>query len=224
MLCSMEIIRSSTRFLYGIQKPQQLREILTQQENLIGLSFVGRSNVGKSSLINALFGNKTARISKTPGRTREVNIFEFSIGNEKDLTEDTPKFWLFDLPGYRFAEVSKTQSANWRELMNTFFELLPPSVLVCNVQDARHPHQKSDQQFQQFLAPAKLTTFLVLNKMDKLKKQKERAELQKKKKVIFEQYKHVQQIHQTSCETKSGIPELEEALSNFCLLKDQVKP
>ena len=167
----MEISREQTTFLYGIQKPAQLKEILEKKDPLIGLSFVGRSNVGKSSLINALFGNKTARVSKTPGRTREINIFEFSL-NEPDSNGTPQSFWLFDLPGYGFAEVSKKQSENWQELMGTFFECLPPSVLICNVQDARHPHQKADQQFQDFLISSQLQSLLVLNKLDKLKKQK----------------------------------------------------
>ena len=221
----MKIIRSATKFLCGIQEPAQLNEIISGQKELIATSFVGRSNVGKSSLINALFGNKTARVSKTPGRTREINIFQFSVSPSGEEIPDEPiqTFWFFDLPGYGFAEISKSQAQNWRELMGVFFEQIGRDVLICNVQDARHPHQKPDQQFQEYLINGIHPTFLVLNKMDKLKKQKERAELQKKKKMIFAEYKHVAQIHQTSCENKSGINELESAIVNFCLLAREAK-
>ena len=80
----------------------------------------------------------------------------------------------FDLPGYGHAQVSKEMS-QWDILMNEFFTHCPGSVQMVNIQDARHPNQEADQRFQQYLKPFDFTTTLVFNKMDKLKKQKERA-------------------------------------------------
>jgi len=76
---SYQIKVHSAQFKMGISNAAQLSEWLTANPEMIGISFVGRSNVGKSSIINSLFGSKTARVSKTPGRTREINIFEFQL-------------------------------------------------------------------------------------------------------------------------------------------------
>lgn len=104
----------------GISDIAQFETWLSEHRDIIGVSFVGRSNVGKSSMINALFGSKTARVSKTPGRTREINIFEFELNlNGKKST--LQPFYLIDLPGYGHAEVSKEMSKNWNELMGIFF-------------------------------------------------------------------------------------------------------
>ena len=110
---SYKIAKGSATFRYGFSKPEQLISWLQENPDAIGLSFIGRSNVGKSSLINSLFGKSTARISKTPGRTREVNIFTFSLSNEGKTDENIPPLFLFDLPGYGYAEVSKEVHKNW---------------------------------------------------------------------------------------------------------------
>ena len=86
-------------------------------------AFIGRSNVGKSSLINSFFGSKTAKTSKTPGRTRQINVFEISLAGMEEGKPNT--FYLFDLPGYGHAAVSKAMSANWEKLMANFFAVEP---------------------------------------------------------------------------------------------------
>jgi GTP-binding protein len=106
---SYTIRQQSAQFKMGISDLNQFEDWLASHRDVIGVSFVGRSNVGKSSMINALFGSKTARVSKTPGRTREINIFEFNL-NLNGKKTDLPPFYLIDLPGYGFAEVSKEMS------------------------------------------------------------------------------------------------------------------
>lgn len=206
----------SAAFKMGISSIQQFEEWLQTNPEIIGVSFVGRSNVGKSSMINSLFGGKTARVSKTPGRTREINIFEFEL-NLNGKKCDLPIFYLIDLPGYGFAEVSKEMSKNWNDLMGAFFTQISQSMLLVNLQDARHPDQDSDRAFYDFLKNYSRKTILVFNKIDKLKTQKERAVLEKLKPELSKSYKWIRQMYFASAENKKGIPQVEEAIVTHIL-------
>ncbi len=208
---SYKIKPHSAQFKMGISNVNQLAQWLESNPEIIGVSFVGRSNVGKSSIINALFGPKTARVSKTPGRTREINIFEFELSLNGKKSE-LPSFALIDLPGYGFAEVSKDMQKNWDQLMGAFFGSLSPSMMLINLQDARHPDQESDRQFHQFLKNYTRNAILLFNKMDKLKTQKERAELDKLKPKLSKDYKWIRQMYFASAETKKGLPQVEDAI------------
>ncbi|RPJ73355.1 MAG: ribosome biogenesis GTP-binding protein YsxC [Alphaproteobacteria bacterium] len=208
---SYQIKPHSAAFKMGISNPAQFEEWLTTHPDIIGISMVGRSNVGKSSIINALFGSKTARVSKTPGRTREINIFEFELSLNGKKSE-LPPFYLIDLPGYGFAEVSKDMSKNWDELMGAFFAHLSPSMMLINLQDARHPNQEADKQFHKFLKHHTRNAILLFNKMDKLKTQKERNELDKLKPSLSKEYKWIRQMYFASAETKKGLPQVEDAI------------
>lgn len=219
---SYHIKPQSADFKMGISSVLQFEEWLRENPEVIGVSFVGRSNVGKSSMINALFGNKTARVSKTPGRTREINIFEFHLSFDNKKV-DLPPFVLIDLPGYGFAEVSKEMSKNWDQLMGAFFSHVSPSMLLVNLQDARHPNQDSDKGFHQFLKNYNRKTILVFNKIDKLKTQKERAVLEKLKPVLSKEYKWIRQMYFASAENKKGIPQVEEAIINHLLEEIEIR-
>ena len=206
-----EIDRGSTKFLRAVNTTDQIDRWWVENPDAIGVAFVGRSNVGKSSLINAIFGNKVARTSKTPGRTQMINIFSFKLLKDKE----EKLFYLYDLPGYGHAQVNKSMSKNWREIMDAFFMTLNGRTLLLNLQDARHPDQKTDQQFYDYINPKLVEIFLVFNKLDKLKKQKERAALNKLKPDIFQAYKHVKQIFFLSAEKKEGVPPLVQALISY---------
>jgi GTP-binding protein len=206
-----KIKKGSPEFKMGISQPAQLEEWLDSHKDAIGLAFLGRSNVGKSSLINCLFGKKTARTSKTPGRTREVNIFEFVLEGQG---EDEKPFFLFDLPGYGHADVNRLMSERWEALMGLFFEKMPKSVMLLNLQDSRHPQQSADLEFQDFIVNYDHDSFLVFNKLDKLKTQKDRAILEKQKPGIFKATPFFKQIHFVSAEKGTGVPVLEDALTN----------
>lgn len=197
----------------GIDKIDQLTEWLNGHVFVSGVAFIGRSNVGKSSLINSLFGKTTARVSKTPGRTRQVNIFRFWV--EDSVTKTQQSYYLFDVPGYGHAEVSKEMAMNWQNLLDTFFQLCSQKILLLNIQDARHPLQESDQLFHKYIKSFELETYVLFNKLDKLKTQSERSRLNNLKPDIYKQFKWVKQIHFTSAEEGDGIPGVELAIINY---------
>ncbi len=209
MLC-MEIIKGSAKFILGFDKLEQIENWWAENPTAPGIAMVGRSNVGKSTLINALFGNKTAKTSKTPGRTQKINIFKFEI---KGL-EGIP-FYLYDLPGYGFAEVSRSMRQNWNVIMDAYLRGLNDKTLIFNLQDARHPNLENDKQFYQYINPKEIEIFLIFNKMDKLKKQKERAALNKLKPQLYKEYKLVKQIFFVSADKKDGLEPLEQAITGY---------
>lgn len=215
------IAKSSTNFRFGFQSEIQLMSFLLENKKAVGLAFIGRSNVGKSSMINTLFGKKTARTSKTPGRTREINVFNFRVEIEGKIDETLPEFYLFDLPGYGFAQVDEKMSQNWNELMSTFFKHGSKNILLCNLQDARHPMQKADLDYRDFILPYDFESMLILNKVDKLKTQKDRAALNKTMPKILREFKHATSIFTASAESKSGIDEVETAITRFLIGRAQ---
>ena len=123
------------------------------------IAFAGRSNVGKSSLINALTGRKTlARVSNTPGRTRQINFFR--LGG---------RLMLADLPGYGYARVAKTESAAWNELIAAYLHARPALRRVMLLIDARRGVMDVDAEVMTLLDSAAVSYQLVLTKADALK-------------------------------------------------------
>ena len=122
------------------------------------IAFAGRSNVGKSSLLNRLVGRKKmARVSKTPGRTREINFFRLN-----------DHFVLADLPGYGYAKVSKAQKAEWRPLLEGYIAKTPQLAGVVQLLDMRREPSEDDAAMLDLLAELGMPTIVVLTKSDKL--------------------------------------------------------
>lgn len=122
------------------------------------VAFAGRSNVGKSSLINRLVNRKkVARVSNTPGRTREINFFR--------VNDD---FVLVDLPGYGYAKISKETRAAWRPLIEEYLRGSPRLRGIVQLLDARHDPTRDDLQMLEFLAALEVPTIIVATKTDKL--------------------------------------------------------
>lgn len=205
----------------GIDTIEQLQTWLNEHSFINGIAFIGRSNVGKSSLINSLFGKSTARVSKTPGRTRQVNIFSFNVENRETKTVES--FYLFDVPGYGHADVSKETAKNWQQLLDTFFQLCSEKILLLNIQDARHPLQDSDLVFHDYIKSFNLETYVLFNKVDKLKTQSERSKLRNRMPEIYQKFKWIKQIHFTSAEKGDGLPAVELAIINFVKRNSDMK-
>ena len=168
------------------------------------IAFAGRSNVGKSSLLNALTNRKgLARTSNTPGRTQELNFFD--VGNPKQLR-------LVDMPGYGFAEAPKDLVKRWRFLVNDYLRgravLKRALVLV----DSRHGLKEVDREMMRMLDEAAVSYHLVLTKGDKVKPSALGALYET---TAVEAAKHPAahpSIFTTSSETGSGIAELRTAI------------
>ena len=119
--------------------------------------FAGRSNVGKSSLINRLFNQKSlARVSATPGKTATINFFE------------TENLIFADLPGYGYAKVSRGEKRRWADLIEGYFAQDRDIALVLSLVDSRHPPSADDRMMLEFLIENELPFVVVLTKIDKL--------------------------------------------------------
>ncbi|MBF0298848.1 MAG: GTP-binding protein [Oligoflexia bacterium] len=235
-------LSSKLEFVTGLGQIAQIDNWLEKNQRVVGLMMVGRSNVGKSSLINSIFNTNVAKVSKTPGKTREINIFKFSLDCRKDLPKSIKEHncFLFDLPGYGHADVSKEMRRDWDRLINHFFiSVFEKEIALLNIKDARVPDIKTDSFFSDYISNAQnmicqqtsnkkyqqleqqriIYPMLVFNKVDKLKTQSERAKLKKSLESILKDCDWAKQIYFVSAEKGEGMNELKMALLSFLLNK-----
>jgi len=145
-------------FMLGVAGLDQLPDA-----DLPEIAFAGRSNVGKSSLLNALTGRSTlARTSNTPGRTRELNFFRLG-------PPDGPALRLVDLPGYGYARASRDLVERWTDLLRSYLKGRPNLRRVCVLVDSRHGLKENDHDLMKMLDETAVSYQIVLTKADKLK-------------------------------------------------------
>lgn len=171
------------------------------------ICFAGRSNVGKSSLINALTNRKgLARASNTPGRTRELNYFNVD-----------EKLFMVDLPGYGYAKASKSDIARWTKLTRAFLFGRASLRRVFLLIDSRHGSKESDIELMNMLDETAVTYQIVLTKIDKIKKDEIDKVQVKTTALIAKRPAAYPNIILTSSEKKSGLDELRSTIANIAI-------
>jgi len=166
------------------------------------IAFAGRSNVGKSSLLNRLVHRKKfARVSNTPGRTREVNFFKVNDA-----------FVFVDLPGYGYARISKERRAEWKPLIESYLKASPQLRGIVQLLDARHDPTNDDRQMLDFLGQLGVPTIVVLTKIDKLSSRERRDRIDA---ISNELGLDTEQIVPFSATTGEGRGELAEAIESL---------
>jgi GTP-binding protein len=194
------LFKGPCTFVKGVVKIDGL-----PQDGRPEVAFAGRSNVGKSSLINALTRRTTlARVSVTPGRTRELNFF--TLGKDEELT-------LVDMPGYGYARASKSEIKGWTRLIRDYLKGRRELKRVFLLIDARHGIKPNDEETMTAMDEAAVSYQVVLTKADKPKA----SELEATKAKVAEALtKHVAAypvVLTTSARMGSGIPELRAAVA-----------
>ena len=173
------------------------------ESDLPEIAFAGRSNVGKSSLLNKLFQRKSlARVSSVPGKTITINFYEAENVN------------FVDLPGYGYAKVAKTEKQRWAEMMEGYFNSNRNIKLVVQLVDMRHPPTKDDIMMMEFLQANGYEFIVVMTKADKLKKKKEyneRIENSKKEMSFVPENR----IIPFSSETGAGLDTLKKFIEEY---------
>lgn len=186
------------RFVAGAAEPA-----LLPGDTLPELAFVGRSNVGKSSLVNALTGRTTlARVSHTPGRTQQLNFFD--LGG---------RLMLVDLPGYGFAAASKKAVGRWQGLIRVYLKGRASLRRTMLLIDARHGIKDPDRPFMKMLDEAAVSYQVVLTKADKVKPAELAATVAAVAKELALHTAAHPVIHVTSAHEGHGIAELRAALA-----------
>lgn len=186
----MEI--TSSKFERGATSIRDLPE-----SDLPEVAFVGRSNVGKSSLINMLLGRKAlARTSAQPGKTRELNYY---LINES--------LYFVDLPGFGYAKTSKVQRAQWAGLIGRYLDERAQLKLLIHIVDARHDPTAIDHEVMAMMHGLRHPYIIALSKTDKLSGNERGKSLQRAKAALAEHHLEIPVI-QTSAETKRGREEL----------------
>lgn len=187
---------SKAEFILSAVEPSKfLRDGLPQ------IAFAGRSNVGKSSVINRLLGRKNfAHVGATPGKTSQVNYFKLDGAA-----------YLVDLPGYGYAKVSNADRERWDDLINSYFEAPRHHTLLVQLIDCRHAPSADDLQMLKYLHYHQIPFVVALTKADKLKKS-QLAKTQEDFEKVCLPY-GCQKVVLTSGENGYGIPELQAVLN-----------
>ena len=190
------------RFVLGVAKFKQLPD-----SNFPEIAFSGRSNVGKSSIINALFyQKKLAKTSNTPGRTQQLNYF--------NLDE---KLYLVDLPGYGFAKAPESTVKNWQRLIMTYLQGRVNLKRVFLLIDSRHGIKKVDSDIMEMLDKAAVTYQIVLTKIDKISTKELSSVVNKTLEEVKNHAAAYPKVLATSSEKNLGLEDLRAEIYSLIL-------
>jgi GTP-binding protein len=167
------------------------------------IAFAGRSNTGKSSAINALFGRRLAQVSKTPGRTRLINYYALDAGR-----------FVVDLPGYGYAKVPEAVRAPWNDLLGGYLRGRGPLRGLAVVMDVRHPVTELDRRLLEWFRPTGKPVHVLLTKADKLSREAAQKVLRKVAKDVAALSPEVS-VQLFSSLRKVGVEEAEAALRRW---------
>lgn len=194
------LFKQGTKFVLGVAGLEQL-----PADNLPETAFAGRSNVGKSSIINAVTGQKgLAKTSNTPGRTQQLNYF--------NLAE---KLHLVDLPGYGYAQAPETLVKKWQRLIFTYLQGRVNLKRVFLLIDSRHGIKKVDAEIMDMLDKAAVTYQIVLTKIDKISARELQEVLARTEKEIANHAAAYTKVLSTSSEKNLGIAELQAEIASL---------
>jgi len=195
-----KIFGADIEFMRGVNRLEDLPPL-----SLPEISFAGRSNVGKSSLINAVVGgSNVARTSNTPGRTQEINFFKLA----KSLI-------IVDLPGYGYARESKSKIKAWNELIRLYLRGRASLKRVFLLIDSRHGLKANDQEIMEILDEAAVSYQLVLTKCDKLKPLEVEKILERTSQEAVKHAAAFPEVLTTSAVSKNGIEALRATIAQF---------
>ncbi len=171
----------------------------------IEFAFMGRSNAGKSSVINALTGINIAKTSKTPGRTQCMNVFELDDHHR-----------LVDFPGYGYAALPKSQTQKWQVMVQHYLKKRFSLTAICIIMDIRHPNQKTDLAFLDTCRTLQMPIHILLNKADKLSKnQAMQACMAYQNTAVFQNLPN-STVQIFSARTRLGMETLGKTLQTYC--------
>ena len=173
------------------------------QPTLPEYAFIGRSNVGKSSLINSIVNQKNlAKVSSKPGKTQLINHF---------LIND--KWYLVDLPGFGYAKISKTKRQEFQKMTSNYLSYRENLMCLFLLIDLRLKPQIIDQNFMQWLAIAKIPFKIVFTKSDKVNKNSVTKNIKKYKQYMLKEWEEIPEIFVTSSLKKTGLIEIENFIN-----------
>ena len=201
------LVIRNVEFLGGMAEKHGWRPDSTLPE----VAFAGRSNVGKSSLLNVLVRRKSfARVSRTPGRTREINFFR--INNS---------FLMVDLPGYGYARISKEKKAEWRPMIESYLRRTSQLRGIVLLLDIRREPSEDDREMLDFLAELEVPTIVALTKADKLSKAGARERVAEVSRLLTLE---PDQVIQFSAHSGEGRVELLEAITDLVQAVPEADP